>query len=55
MDLKTAVKKLVSVDINTNDFKELLKDPEKYTKSKEDLEKVKEILTLIELSKKASR
>lgn len=52
MELKETVRNLLNIDIETNNLDKLRKEPEKYVKSKEDLEKLKELFRLIKLTEK---
>ena len=55
MDVKEMVFKLTGVKIVTDDFLELRKDPEKYTETKEDTKKIRDLLTLLSDSEKLQR
>lgn len=47
--VKELIEKITGVSVTSDDLDELLQHPEKYTQSKEDLEKVRSLIQLIEL------
>lgn len=48
MNLKTIIKSLIGIEIKTDNFEALYNFPEDYVTSKDDLVKLKELISLLE-------